>query len=124
MGTFLHRTTLQLSLSVAPDSLAEALANYVSDPDMLPVAGEPVKYWILTGDDLSVMNQTEKDAVDLQILTDKRDALVAQLDQVEDIMRQVIKAFVSEINLLRVENGWSERTIAQLKTVIRNGLGS
>lgn len=148
MGNFLHRTTLSYLYSVSPNELTEPLVNYVVEPDMSPVAGEPVKYWKLTGDILSVMNQTEKDAVDAQLLSDSRDATVDPLDDVEDLLRHIVDKTIREVNLLRqwimdykaevaaatshgnlktrvaAMNDLDDRTFSQFKTQVRNDLGT
>ena len=123
MGTFLHRTTKQLFVSTPPGDLQEPLGNYISAPDLSAVEGVSSRYWTITGDVVSEMGQTEKDAVDATQLETSRDSIVAQLDQTEDIMRQVIKLLISELNILRAKHNLSDRTLTQLKTQIRNGLG-
>ena len=124
MGCFLHRTTKQFLQSVPPDNLPEPLANYISDPDMSGVKGVPDQYWKITGDNVSEMNQSEKDAVDAALLTAQRDSAVAELDWLEGTIRQLVKLILSEINILRAEHSLPARTFNQLKTQIYNGYGS
>jgi hypothetical protein len=64
MATLLHRTTKQLLVSVDPNGLPEPIANYIEDPDLSAVTGEPNKYWIITGDVVTLMDQAAQDAVD------------------------------------------------------------
>lgn len=62
MPTVLNRATLEVKDSVnLPDYLT---TFWVQEPDLSPVAGEPKKYWILTGDILSVQNAAGKIAID------------------------------------------------------------
>lgn len=125
MGDFLHRTTKQYFKSISNVDLLEPLANYISQPDMSAVEGVPSQYWVITGDVVSEMGQAERDAVDAATLTTRRDSTVnSEVDNVEGVMRQVIKLLISELNILRAEHNLPDRTIAQLKTQIRNGLGS
>ena len=123
MGNYLHRITKQYFKSTSPNDLQEPLANYISQPDMSAVVGIPSKYWIIIGDVVSEMGQSEKDAVDAVALAIRRDNIVSEIDNMENIMRQVLKLIVSEINILRIKHGLPDRTLAQLKTQIRNGLG-
>ncbi len=62
MSSALHRTSLEFrGLVNTPDF---DTGTWVINPDMSPVDGEPKKYWVLTGDVLSVMDQAGKDVVD------------------------------------------------------------
>lgn len=125
MGNFLHRTTKQYFKSISNVDLLEPLANYISQPDMSAVEGVPSQYWIITGDIVSEMSQAEKDAIDTQRLNDNRDSeMQGQVDNLESVLRQVVKLMVSEINILRQQHSLPDRAFAQLKTQIRNGLGN
>ena len=125
MGNFLHRTSKQYLQSTPPDSLLEPLANYIDETDMSAVDGVPKKYWVITGDIISEMTQAEKDTVDAAILSDARDERVDdKIDDIESVLRQLVKMLISEINILRAEHGLSDRTMAQFKTHIRNDLGT
>lgn len=125
MGNFLHRTTKQFFNSIAPDALQEPLADYISEPDLSAVLGTLSRYWIITGDVVTEMSQAQRDIVDEAALTASRDLTVdGEVDNLEGVMRQVIKLIIQELNILRAEHGLPDRTLAQLKTQIRNGLGS
>lgn len=148
MGNYLHRTTKQYLVSVSPNELQEAPANYIEDPDLSSVAGVPNRYWKITGDVITEMNQSEKDAVDASLLSDSRDATVAQIDDVESIIRQMVVSIVRELNIVRnwtvdfkaeVASATSlgdlqsrvaglpdlpDRTVAQFKAQIRSDLGN
>ena len=149
MGDFLHRTTRQLYISTSPNQLAEVVGNYIEDPDLVAVEGVPSKYWIITGDIVTEMTQVEKDAIDSAELEGSRDSNIqAQIDDLESVFRQFVIMTTSEINILR---GWIvdykvevaaasnlgnlqarvaalpdllDRAFAQIKTQLRDALGS
>jgi hypothetical protein len=99
--------------------------DWIIDPDLSAVTGFPARYWIITGDDVTLMDQASRDALDAALLEQARDQAVnAAIDNVENILRQVVKLMVDEINILRAQHGLPARTLAQVKTAIRNGYGS
>ena len=138
MGNFLHRTTKQYLQSFSPNDLPEPLANYIEEPDLSAVEGVPNRYWIITGDVVSEMDQTAKDALDAQLLSDNRDtAMQAEIDELESVLRQLSKMIVSELNILRQqfndttgESGQltdttvTDRTLAQVRAQLRSDLGT
>jgi len=148
MGTYLHRTTKAYLQSIPPHELPEPLANYIENPDLSNVVGVPTRYWTITGDVITEMSQAEKDAVDAALLQAARDAVADQIDQVEDIIRALALTLLDELNnhslkinaiLDAADNAgnlvgfkasmlaiadYPQRTIEQLKTTIRNKLGS
>lgn len=138
MGDYVHRMTKQYLQSVSPNDLPEPLANYIEDPDLSAVVGVPNRYWVITGDVITEMDQAAKDAVDAQILSDSRDsAIQAEIDNLESVLRQLTKLMVSEINILRqqfntttaevvqaTDTALADRTIAQVKAQLRSDLGS
>lgn len=138
MGNYLHRTTKQYLQSWSPNDLPEPLANYIDDPDLSNVIGVPPRYWIITGDVISEMSQAEKDAVDAANLSTARDAAIqAEIDGLENVMRQLVKLMVNELNILRqqfntttaesnqlTDTALADRTLAQVRTQLRNDLGT
>jgi len=125
MGTYVHRTTKVYLQSVSPNDLPDPLENYIENPDLSSVIGVPSMYWTITGDVITEMSQGEKDAVDAALLSASRDAqLVAEIDDLESIMRQLTKLIVDELNILRQEHGLANRTLAQVRTQLRNDLGT
>ena len=120
MPNFLHRTTKVYGTSVSYADLAEPLANYIEAPDLSAVAGEPTKYWIITGDVITLMSQAEQDAVDAAELVASRDALADEIDRNESYTRAFALVVLDEINTLRAAHGLNDRTPAQLKTALRN----
>lgn len=125
MGTYLHRITKSYFKSIPPNELPEAVENYIDTPDLSAVEGVPSKYWVITGDVVSEMSQEEKNTVDFMTLNDQREAAVNEMiDGLESDLRQLVRLIMSELNILRAEHGLAPRTLAQLKTEIRNGYGN
>lgn len=137
MPNYLHRTTKQYLQSISPASLPEPVENYIFMPDLSAVEGVPNRYWKITGDVVSEMTQEEKATVDAQILNDTRDAIIAEIDNLEAIMRALTKILISEINILRQQfntttsevpqlttTTFADRTLAQVRNQLRNNLGS
>lgn len=112
---WLNRTSLEL-VSLSPSQMlvrypadapfidgggnAQSNAAWLHNPDLTPVTGVPNKYWVLTGDILSEMDQAAKDAVDAAeaaaLVADNRaDALVLPDDVVDPI-------------------GWNQRALIEL----------
>jgi len=66
MADVLQRTTLEQRFSVnTPDY---PIAIWIINPDLSGVVYVPKKYWKTTGDVVSEMNQTEKDAIDASLI--------------------------------------------------------
>ena len=137
MPNYLHRTTKQYLRSVSPASLPEPVENYIFMPDLSAVEGVPNRYWKITGDVVNEMTQGEKDTVDMQALNDSRDAIIAEIDNLESIIRALTKILVSEINILRQQfnattgevqqlttTTFADRTLSQVRNQLRNDLGS
>lgn len=146
MSTVLNRTTRQLILSAhTPDY---PVGQWIIGPDLAAVAGFASKYWVITGDVVSLMNQAARDAVDAADLAAGRDAVVAALDAAEVIDRAVLLVILDELNLhalkinaildaidaavslagLKTAVGtitdYPHRTVQQLRTAVRNKLGT
>lgn len=123
-------------------------AEWLYDPDLSAVTGEPVKYWIITGDVVTLMDQAAKDAVDADELSATRDSQANIFDGVEAYERAFALMLLDEINGLSnkinaildaidAANNLGDvktaiaavadrpiRTIADIKTGFRNKLGS
>jgi len=150
MASVLNRATKQYIESAnTPDY---PVAQWIINPDMsaVTIGGvlEPSKYWIITGDAVTLMSPAEMDAVDATELTASRDATAARLDQMEDIARADAKLTIDELNLhsqrlqemldaVAAATNLSDlksryalispipsRTMAQYKNAIRNFLGT
>ncbi len=119
MPRWAHRTTFAVLTSVAEADLPEPVANYVEEPDLSSVAGQPSKYWLLSGDLFSLADQAARDAVDAALLVQRRDNIADQIDLAESYARAFALVVLDEINVLRTTAGLSVRTAAQLKTALR-----
>lgn len=122
MPAWLHRTNKTLLRSVASADLPEAQANYIEEPNLSAVAGQPDKYWVIAGDIISLASQAVQDAIDSAELSAQRDETASDIDRVESYTRAFALVVLDEINLLRAQHSLSQRTAAQLKTAVRNKL--
>ena len=151
MASAIHRTTLEYRESVNTPEFPEP--TWKHNPDMSGVAGVPHQYWKVPGDwNVTAgpveMTAGEKTAVDLAALTAQRDAAVAQLQHTEDVLRAFMLMVLDELNLhatkmnaiLDAIDGstnyatlksrvaavadYPQRTESQLRTTIRDKLGS
>lgn len=123
MPNYLHRTTKEYLVSVGESDLPEAEANYIYQPDLSAVAGQPSKYWVITGDVVSLADQATRDAIDAANDQSVLDGIADELDETRTIMRAFAEVVVDEINLLRAGHGLAARTLAQLKSAVRQKLG-
>ena len=139
LNTWLNRATRQFLRQISSGGMEEKFpaesfhdangeplgnANWIHAPDMSPVTGVPPRYWIITGDTVSEMDAAAKAVVDAAALTASRDSKIARLDSVEDDDRQILNVLIKEFNILRALHGLPDRTLAQLRTAIRNGYGT
>tara|TARA_R110002072_G_scaffold273239_5_gene433978 strand:+ start:12743 stop:13183 length:441 start_codon:yes stop_codon:yes gene_type:complete len=146
MAAVLHRTTKEYRASVSTPDFPTV--DWIHNPDLSAVTGQPSKYWLITGDFITLMDKAARDVVDAAELSSGRDAVSDQIDLVEDIVRALALTLLDELNnhaakinaiLDAADNATSlatfkadmvaitdypQRTISQLKTTIRNKLGS
>lgn len=142
----LNRTTKEL---VTQAYLPQyPLASWIRNPDLSAVAGQPAKYWIITGDVVTLMDAAARTAADAAELEANRTAAVAQLQRTEDVLRAFMLLVLDELNahankinaiLTAIDTStnyatlkanivaitdYPQRTEAQLRTAIRNKLGT
>jgi len=123
MASVLNRATKELKLSA--NTVEHPVAQWIINPDLSAVTGQPSRYWTITGDAITLMSQAERDAVDTTVLSNSRDTRVdSAIDDLESDLRQVVKLMLSEINILRAQHALPDRTLAQLKNQLRSGYGS
>lgn len=152
MANVIHRTTLEFRRSANEPDFPEP--EWQHAPDMSAVAGVPRRYWKAPADwgapgaGPVEMAQAEKDAVDAAILEAARDSTAGQLENLEDIFRAFVLALLDERNRMAqafndLKNGVATannlndaktaaqaiadepiRTVADIKTGVRNKLGS
>lgn len=115
MASVLNRTTRQfLSSANTPDYPVE---DWIINPDMGSVVGVPQKYWVITGDVVSEMDQAAKDVVTAAEVQAQEDGEIAEADS--GFLRRFALILIDELNILRAEHGLSARNITQLKTAMR-----
>ena len=122
MPNWLHRTSKQVLHSVASADLPEVQADYIEEPDLSAVEGRPVKYWVVSGDTVLLLNQSSRDAVDAAEDSGQLDSIADELEQARTVMRAFAEVMLSEINLLRAEHGLTPRTLRQLRNAVRSKL--
>ena len=80
MANVLNRTTKQYLESVnTPDYPTQ---DWIINPDLSAVTGYAPKYWIITGNVVTLMDQTSRDAVDAADTSAAKDKLADNIDQV------------------------------------------
>lgn len=81
------------------DGNGNALSNEAAiyQPDLTAVTGFDSKYWVITGDIVSLMDQATRDAVDAAELQTIKDALEAESDR--GILKAVIAALIKTVNI-------------------------
>lgn len=148
MPRWLHRTDKTLLISVPQSELSQPLINYVEEPNLSSVIGFPSKYWIITGNVVTLMTPAERTVVDLAERRLQRDIVTAELDGMENLIRAFMLIVLDEFNshsikinaildaidgannLTQIKSGivairdLPARTTAQLRLAIRNKLGS
>lgn len=100
MPLWVNRNTFRVLPSVAEADLPEPVGNYVREPDLSAVNGQPTIYWILTGDIFTLMNGAEQDVAD-----------AAQQDIVNVDNRAESIAALSDT---LVANSWALRELIEL----------
>ena len=120
MANVLHRTTKRYLRSVnTPDY---PVVDWIINPDLSAVVGFDARYWEISGDTVSLMDQAARDAVDAAALSATKDAVADELDAQTTVMRAFAEVVVDEINILRAQHSLPDRTLAQLKTAVRGKL--
>lgn len=138
MADVLNRTTKQHLRSVNTPDYSEV--NWIINPDLSAVAGFASKYWTISGDDVLLMDQAARDAVDAaeaaaQVVADKiaeklryageraLRAIVLMLIDENNIMREAITTLSTQANAVAGSidiQDLSDRTPAQAKTAFEN----
>ncbi|KKM24245.1 hypothetical protein LCGC14_1607060 [marine sediment metagenome] len=98
MPAWLHRTNKTVLRSIASADLPEAIANYIEEPDLSAVVGQPARYWIVAGDTVSLADQATRDAIDTAALSAVRDVLADEIDTVETFSRAFALVVLDEFN--------------------------
>ena len=131
MASVLNRTTKQYVRSAnTPDY---PTVDWIIDPDMSAVDGWPSKYWVITGDTVSLMDQAARDAVDAAELSARLDNEAEGIESPQSLQRAFAEVVLDEINMLRQQfnattaesnqltnTAFADRTLAQVKAALRN----
>ena len=93
MGDWLHIPTKQYLTSASPNSLPHPISEYIPEPDLSAVEGQPTKYWDISGDTVTLKSKSERDGIDA-IEKDARDtaAIYAQMTEVNQVLLEKINA--------------------------------
>lgn len=108
--------------------------DYSGRPDVLvnPVLpGGDIKYWKVVDSSVVEMTQEEKDAIDsaeaAALLSSQRVGAKSKLDGMVPehlVLRAAMGIIKEEVNILRDLHSLAPRTLAQLKTAIKNKIDS
>jgi len=118
---WLHRTTKQQLNSVSSASLPEPEVNYIFEPDYSAVSGQPVRYWLITGDVVSLADQPARDAIDAAIESARLDGLSDEV-RTDDLIRAIAKTNLDLFNAERAARGASQITAIQYRANVRGNL--
>ena len=98
MPKWIHRVDKRVLNSVASADLPEPQANYIEEPDLSAVLGQPVRYWEITGDVVSLADAPTRAAIDAALLVTQRDALANDIDRAESFLRGFALVLLDELN--------------------------
>jgi len=121
MANVLHRTTKQYLQSLnTPDY---PVLDWIINPDLSSVGIFQSRYWIITGDVVTLMDQAGRDVVDADILAEGEIAskiatkatYMAQRD-----LKALALIIMDELNILRAFHSLSDRTPSQIKAAYDN----
>lgn len=126
------------------EGLPLAPAEFLLRPDLSAVEGWHDRYWLINAGVVSLMSPAERNVVDAAIVSAQRDKLADEFDQLNTLMRNFAFVLIDELNghadklneiLDAIDAGATaaeikaniaavadhpQRTVAQLKTAIRN----
>lgn len=122
MADVVNRITKEYRRSVNdPDYPIE---NWILNPDLSAVIGFESKYWIITGDVVSLMDAGQRQVVDDAELSASRDQVANSIQRVGSFDRAFAEILLDEINILRaaVVPPLSDRTLNQLRNALRSKL--
>ena len=137
LNTWLNRTTNQYLIQISSGGMTMRFpgllfddgagqpinnADWIHAPDLSAVTGFDSKYWIITGDVVSLMDQASRDVLDAAAEAAKLDSIADQLTQTRTIIRAFAEVVLDEINILRSQHSLSARTLTQLRNAVRGKL--
>lgn len=113
MASVLNRTTKEYHPSAnTPDF---PVADWIINPDLTAVAGEPRKYWIITGDVVSLASLAEQAIIDAAIDTTRRNRDRAQASGAADDPQAVGMQNRSIIEVFNQRDNFLVNRIIQLQ---------
>lgn len=120
MANVLNRTTKQFIRSAnTPDFNP---ADWIVDPNLAAVAGQPTRYWLIAGDVVSLMDAAAQTVVDDAIAvakdTAEKDAAKTSID-LERVVRALVDLLPNEFNVLRTLHSLPDRTAAQVNAALK-----
>jgi hypothetical protein len=130
----LNRTTTQyLQSANTPDYPVQ---DWIHGPDMSAVVGFQSKYWVITGDVVSLMSPAQLAALDAAELVAQKDAEADNFDADGTYFKAAMEVMIDGFNVLRAQFNTTTRqssqltdtnldpyTLAKLKTAVRGKLG-
>ena len=138
LNTWLNRTTNQFLIEISSGGMTARFpgllfddgagqpinnADWIHAPDLDAVTGFPdTKYWIVTGDVVSLMSQAARDALDAAADTVQLDSIADELTQTRTFIRAFAEVVLDEINNLRSQHALPPRTLTQLRNAVRGKL--
>ena len=106
-------------------------SNTLINPASGVPGGVAMKFLKVVGSDVVEMSQAEKDSIAAEeaaaLIVSVRGGAKSSLDQFESyglLLRALADIIKDEINILRAEHGLADRTLAQLRTAIKNRIDS
>jgi hypothetical protein len=100
MADVLNTSTREMRASVneaaSPYNAAPWIVITRAQFDLWSIIPQRYRKW--TGSAVEEMTQPEKDAVDMALLEAQRDAIIQQLDQMEDILRAFAQLVMEQLN--------------------------
>jgi len=115
---YLHRTTKQYSVSISTIDLSEPEANYIQDPDVSTVIAFPTKYWLITGDLVSLMDaaaQAVVDAAEVQAALDADRGEAATRANLDISTRALVDVLLFEINKVNTRVQELQDSLSEMK---------
>lgn len=105
------------------------VADWVINPDLTAVIGQPVRYWFITGgtnpqgqEELGIVDAATQASIDAAIAAARtaaeKDGAKTQVD-VERVVRALVELLPSEFNTLRTLHALPDRTEAQVRAALK-----
>lgn len=121
MAAVLNRATKEFKASAHTPNYSSV--EWIINPDLSAVQGQPTKYWIITGDVVTLATPAEQIVIDDAIASTRagrsKEEEKNRFDN-ERLMKAFAELVLDQFNTLRVIEGLPELTFAQLRTAIRN----